>query len=249
MADYKLFLKFADLYKDTGFKNIDSSNPLMIDLEKVMKKNKQFFYIIDFSQLNVIYSSSRSLQMLGLKPEEMNPRNIFIKTHPEEVKRHSITTTRALKQTNEVFSNPEVNHIVMSTTHNFLTQSEKYQHQMIQSYVFKNKNKELNVYGMNIHTDISWFKKKIYGFNNYIGMDLSKFRFPDKDLILEGCVFSKREFEIIKLVKEGFSSDQISKQIFLSHSTIKTHRRNILKKTNHTNIRDLIVDLVERGVL
>jgi len=247
--EYKYFIEFLDEFKGTGFKDIDPDHPLIIKLEKMTTKSNQFFYVVDFSHLNVIYSSSRSLQMIGLKPEEMNPRTILFKTHPSELIRHGVATSRAFKHANKIFSNPDEDYLVMSTNHRFMTQSGKYQHQFIQHYMMNTMNPELNVYGINVHTDISWFKKKIYGFNNYIGKDLSNFKLPHEKLIMDGCIFSKSEFNVLKLVKEGLSSDQIAKELFVSLHTIEAHRRNILKKTDHINIRDLIIDLLDRGVL
>ena len=64
-----------------------------------------------------------------------------------------------------------------------------------------------------------------------------------------GIVFSDREFEIIRLIETGLSTEQIAKKIFLSPYTVNTHRGNILKKTSKTNIAELIYDLKERGEL
>ena len=249
LGDYALFIEFIDKYAGRHFENINPLDPLLIKMEQMMEKNNQFFYVIDFTRLSVIYSSKRSLQMLGLKPEEVNPRNIFIKTHPDELKRHGISTSKGIKKANEIFADNDKDYLVMSTNHRFLTNQGKYQNQMIQAYVFKTMNPDKNVYGINVHTDISWFNKKIYGFNNYIGLDLSYFRFPDEELIMEGCVFSKREFEILKLIKEGYSTDEIAKRLFVSSFTIETHRRNILKKSKTSNTKDLIIELMDKGVL
>ena len=87
------------------------------------------------------------------------------------------------------------------------------------------------VYMININTDISWFKKIKHGFHYYVGNDLSYFRYPDEKLLMTGNIFSDREFEIIKLIKEGFDSEQIAEKLFLSKHTVNTHRKNILDKT------------------
>lgn len=247
--DYKLFFSFIKKFVDQHFENIDPSDPLILKLEEMLEKNKQFLYVADFTLLNVVYSSKRSLQMLGLEPKDVNPRNIFIKTHPMEMLRHSIGTSKGFRKANEINIGPVDDYAVLSTNHRFLNQQKKYQNQLIQSYVFKVMNPEKNVYGINVHTDISWFGKKIVGFNNYFGKDLSYFRFPDDKLIMEGCLFSKREFEIIKLIKDGLSTDQIAEQLYISTLTVETHRRNILKKCPHNDTKDLIIDLIERGVL
>ena len=41
---------------------------------------------------------------------------------------------------------------------------------------------------------------------------------------------TKRELEILHLVAEGLSNEEIGKKIFISHKTVKTHIRNIFDK-------------------
>ena len=41
---------------------------------------------------------------------------------------------------------------------------------------------------------------------------------------------TKRELEILRLVAEGLSNDEIGKKIFISRKTVKTHLRNIFDK-------------------
>lgn len=78
---------------------------------------------------------------------------------------------------------------------------------------------------------------------------MSYFRYPDQEMLQMGNVFTKREFEIIKLIATGLNTEQIADRLFLSAYTVNTHRGNILKKTHKTQISDLIYELKERGVL
>jgi DNA-binding CsgD family transcriptional regulator len=66
---------------------------------------------------------------------------------------------------------------------------------------------------------------------------------------MTGVPFSDREFEIIKLIETGLSSDLIANKLYLSVHTVNTHRRNILEKANKQNMSDVIYDLMQRGVL
>lgn len=50
----------------------------------------------------------------------------------------------------------------------------------------------------------------------------------------------EREIEIIKLLAEGLTSLQIADKLFIAESTVKTHRRNILRKTELNNTSQLI---------
>jgi DNA-binding NarL/FixJ family response regulator len=59
---------------------------------------------------------------------------------------------------------------------------------------------------------------------------------------------SKKEKEIIKLITEGLQSKEIAEKLFISKTTVDTHRRNIHRKLNTTNSGDLL-RLVYEGIL
>ena len=53
-------------------------------------------------------------------------------------------------------------------------------------------------------------------------------------------VLTKREKEVLKCIGEGFSSKQISDKLFISNSTVETHRRHLLEKLKVKNSAELI---------
>ena len=46
---------------------------------------------------------------------------------------------------------------------------------------------------------------------------------------------SRREKEILALVSESMTNEEIAQKLFLSAKTVKTHVRNIFEKTNIRN--------------
>lgn len=57
-----------------------------------------------------------------------------------------------------------------------------------------------------------------------------------------------REVEIIRLICQGLSSEQIAEQLNLSIETIKTHRKNIYFKLNISKVADLIQFAIKQGL-
>jgi len=53
-------------------------------------------------------------------------------------------------------------------------------------------------------------------------------------------VLSRRELDIVKLIKEGLSSREIALQLDISLKTVEVHRYNILKKLNLKNTAALV---------
>jgi DNA-binding NarL/FixJ family response regulator len=100
-----------------------------------------------------------------------------------------------------------------------------------------------------VHTDITNITHLKHGFHFYEGQDLSFFRFPDKQLLMIGNVFTNREYEIIECIEEGLDSQQIAEKLFLSVHTVNTHRKNILNKTGKRNTLELVIELKKRGMI
>jgi len=60
---------------------------------------------------------------------------------------------------------------------------------------------------------------------------------------------TRREKEILKLLREGFTSHEIASQLFLSSYTIDTHRKNMLQKFNVHNTQALLKAVNEFKIL
>ena len=53
-------------------------------------------------------------------------------------------------------------------------------------------------------------------------------------------VITRREKEVLELIANGFTNNEIAKQLFLSCTTVDTHRKNLLAKFEAKNIASLI---------
>ncbi len=57
-----------------------------------------------------------------------------------------------------------------------------------------------------------------------------------------------REIEIMRLIAQGYTNKEISRELFISDLTVKTHRRNINQKTGSKNLADLIQFLMKNNI-
>lgn len=104
---------------------------------------------------------------------------------------------------------------------------------------------------LHIHTNIN----HILEFPNYM---VSCFEYGEKtthhqtQLSIEPITenisnrLTKRELEIFMLLMKGLTDKEISETLFLSHHTVRTHHKNILKKTKTKNSKELIKKTLER---
>jgi len=250
-GQYKLFFEFKETYSLLGFKGIDRQDPFIISLEEMMKNNNQFLSVFDMIRMKTEFVSQGSIQMLGIEPEDLTSYHFKEATHPDDLERNELGLAKLFKTGHELFVSRKGEKLI-STNFRFRNITGNYTNQLVQCYLFYTAIPFETVYLININTDISWCnwcKKTRSGFHYYVGNDLSYFRYPDEELLMTGNIFSDREFEIIKLVHEGFDSEQIAEKLFLSRHTVNTHRKNILEKTGKAHISDLIYYLQERGQL
>ncbi|MBE2231251.1 MAG: response regulator transcription factor [Chitinophagaceae bacterium] len=59
---------------------------------------------------------------------------------------------------------------------------------------------------------------------------------------------TKRELEIISMIKEGLSSHEIAEKLFISQRTVEVHRYNIFKKLNVSNVVSMMKVLNQEAV-
>lgn len=61
--------------------------------------------------------------------------------------------------------------------------------------------------------------------------------------------FSKRETDIVRLLGDGLSTQEVADKLFLSYYTVETHRKNLLNKFNLHNTAELVKYAAQLGLL
>jgi DNA-binding CsgD family transcriptional regulator len=245
--DYDPFFRFIQTISSAGFKEISPTDPLLLELEDMMEKNDQYFIIGDLISMNIVYSSKRTFAKLGIESASVTPYHFFEATHPDDIQRHSLGRAKIFKVAQDIFI-AKNGCMLMSTNLNMRIPGNGYENTLYQCYIFYSAKPYGTVYLFQLLTNIDSFKKKD-GFHYYVGKDINYFRYPDEELLMTGHPFSDREFEIIQMVGQSLSSEQIAGKLFISTHTVNTHRRNILKKAGKANISDLIYALKEQGLM
>ncbi len=58
---------------------------------------------------------------------------------------------------------------------------------------------------------------------------------------------TSREIEVLKLIAQGHTNKEIGEKLFISHRTVDTHRTNLMKKLEVSNIAGLIRFAIKQG--
>lgn len=85
--------------------------------------------------------------------------------------------------------------------------------------------------------------------NKVIDIILNKQFSPEEEENCEPTVLTERENEITALIASGLTNKEIGEKLHLSHHTIHTHRRNILKKLGVKSASELTVYAMNVGLI
>jgi len=246
--DYSRVIHFYETFKSRAFQNINSDEPFVLSLEEKLDSSGQFFLINDLIQLKGVYYSKGAYSFFGAKPGQMDPSVIFNAIHPDDIKRFSNARVKLIKLGMEIFNN-KLDKMCLSSNFRVKNSTGKYVDLLFQNYVCLNEAPHKTVFAIQVNTNITGMIKIRHGYHYYVGSDLSYYRYPDKDYLKIGNIFTDREWEILNLIANGLESDQIAEKLFLSVHTINRHRQNILNKTRKKTTHDLVIELQERGLI
>ena len=71
--------------------------------------------------------------------------------------------------------------------------------------------------------------------------------FSNEQSLMESL--SKREKEVLKLIAEEFTTQEIADQLFLSKHTIESYRKNLISKLEVSNLAGLTKYAIKLGLL
>ncbi len=247
--DYSLFYKFFVTFSEGDFRGIDPNDPLVQELDFYMDQNRQLFYVTDVIQLDIKYISKGVKSLFDIDPDKVTTGFFLTTTHPDDLKRHHLARSKLISVGQEIFIQKSGTCIISSNFRGRKPGASEYADYLYQCFLFYSKIPYESVFLILVITDISGFEKIHKGFHYYIGNDPKVFRFPDKELLSKGSIFSHSEFKIIELIEQGMTTREIAEKLFRSPLTISTHRSNIIEKAGKTNIAEVIRELKAMGLL
>lgn len=106
---------------------------------------------------------------------------------------------------------------------------------------------------LGVHTDVTYLNSPVDHKISFISEKYpSYYSVPTiKDVIgkNESLIFSEREIDVIRLVSNGLTFIEIGKELLISPETVKTHKKNILKKINAKNMAQLVTFCLRERII
>lgn len=221
-----------------------------------------YFYVLNLFNIQLDYVSASVEDFVGISREKVTINHLLNTVIDEE-----ITDIENKEKVIKDFFN------------RFLEKGKGLSYKLVYSYQmkdYKGKNRTmlhqatpLSVsnngalqHVLSIHTDISHLSLKstknvsfinLEGNTSYFNVNSEKGVFDElaasnrPSNIFEAL--TEREKQIVELLAKGHSTKQISDLLNVSEHTIRTHRRNILKKSNLKNTAELVAESMMAGLI
>jgi DNA-binding CsgD family transcriptional regulator len=215
-----------------------------------------YFYVIDFFDMSISNISSGFKDAHGICPTEIKTINdILSLVHPDDMEHVATAEKKAFDLIYKSIGVDKITRYKECYNFRFKTADGTYQlynHQSLILTVDENGN---FIKSLNIHTNISHITKEnnntfsligLAGEPSYLNLDI--YDKADREIrTVSESMFSKREIEIIRLISEGYETKEIMEQLFISEDTVKTHRKNILRKSGCKNSAELVARSLSEG--
>ena len=248
----KSFPKFKEFIDEVEF-NIDPEQ----DTEKIEAEiiqqipehtlPNQFYYAINNDTKKCIYVSDSITEVTGYTPVEWTYQLILDCIHPDD----KSFIDKVLYACFKICMSPVLNEPIKDA--------------IVVNYRIRHKEGHyIHVLRNGYCSSMDYNNKMTH--NTSICLDISNLKHDNKQsmLIKEGNkvlvelhndnpddiawqILSKREKEIVRLLCNNKTSEQISLLLFISRHTVDTHRRKILKKLNIKNTTELMFNCICKG--
>lgn len=224
-------------------------------LASVFSNGPFYYYIIDFADMQIKYMNPSVKEIHGLDPETTTFQSILDQIHPDDL--DFVSKAEAVnwdfyyhKIGPERYKNYKMSYCLRFKTADGSYQLFNHQSLMLSIDEHGRMSKALNIHTNISHlTTVNNYKISaigMFGAPSYLNMDVmanTTLPTPVKPL------FTKREREIIHLMADGLTSDEISSRLFIAPETVKTHRKNILGKSGCKNVGHLVTKCITHGLL
>ncbi|MFI5221023.1 MAG: response regulator [Bacteroidia bacterium] len=147
----------------------------------------------------------------------------------------------ATKQVRSKYPNVKILMLTMFNTKEYI---EKVLRAGAHGYILKNTGKEeLHEAIDKIMNGESYFSKEVTG---RIMEGIQKRKSVENDPMR--AELTDREKEVLKLISQELTTQEIADKLFISHHTVETHRKNLISKLNVKNTAGLVKYAVLQGL-
>ncbi|MDF1516509.1 MAG: helix-turn-helix transcriptional regulator [Lutibacter sp.] len=210
-----------------------------------------YYYVLNFKDLSVDIVHKGTQDILGIDPNQLTFQKEIALMHPDDLaKLHE----KELASFNFLLNKIPVEDIPFYKVIYMLRLKHTdghYKTILHQAKVLKVTKKGQINQVLVIHTDISPLNIPFNHNVSIICNNKPSYQQIDMNFVTTNfkLLFTKKEIEIINKLAQGANFKEIAALFFVSPHTIKTHRKNILKKSGCKNTPELVAKCIREGVI
>lgn len=211
-----------------------------------------FYYFIFAPSMNKIeFVSPEMTSILGYQPSEFTIEKILSIIHPDDLPYFIDFENTVIDFKMKL---PPDKVMKYKTRYNYRIKKNngEYIHILQQSTTIQTDEEGAILRNFAINTDISHLRRKsdtkmtlsfigLEGEPSFIDVD------HQRKFIEASCILTPREMEIVKLIANNQSSQEIANKLKISTETVSTHRKNINNKTGTKNALELVLYAFDKG--
>ncbi len=244
---YKFLLEYKYEEKDLDYTVLDKHKLVLQTLSDVGNSGVTIF---DICTRQVVFYSMNFGALLGYKKsdyEETGQRFFENIIHPDDKLKLSVNGVSAMKIFNRLSREDKTSHKLI-LEYRMLNAQNKYV-RLIEQYQILELDKKGQIWLLVSFVDLSPNQEEINGirsqFLNFKTGQTIPWETPEKTT----HELTKRELEILKLVKDGYLSKEISSRLSISLHTVNTHRQRFLEKLGANNSFEAVTFASRYGLL
>ena len=260
------FDKIVDYWQSNYSKTIQESKRFKIPehfkrMANLMAPGKSYYYIANFHTLELELVSDSVEDFIGEKASYASMDKLLALALPSDIE--SIHNKEKVIRSffTDYLRPSEILDYKVAYIYNNKTYDEKERVMLHQATALTKSDRGQFIHVFSIHSDISHLSVKstedvsfinINGGPSFYNVDTSKGEFNPKKL-QKSTSFKKnlteREIEIVKELALGKSVKEIASGLNLSSHTVKTHKKNILRKVDCNNSTHLVAICLAEGLI
>ena len=236
-------------------KQISSIPPIERIIGEMFAIGEFYYYVLNLTNSTISNHHPNVLKLHGLKKYPENLKEIIDLTHPDDIEFIIKAEQKVIEKMMEI---GQEHQLYLKSSYCFRMKTangnyELFHHQAILTMEDEDKNL---IQSINIHTNINHITKEnpnsilVSGIGSrsdfFYQIKIEDLPSPQK---ISEIHLTKRETEILSFIAKGYSGSEISKMLNLSEHTVRTHRKNILGKTNSRNSKELLKKAFEWGFI
>ncbi|MDP2687992.1 MAG: LuxR C-terminal-related transcriptional regulator [Aequorivita sp.] len=210
-----------------------------------------YYYIVDFYDMSLSNVSPSILDIHGFDPETVTFYDILGTIHPDDME---FVSQAEATNIDFLFTTLGIDKVLnYKSCFSFRSRMKNGDYAMLNHQALLLTLDEHGKFGksLNIHTRIDHLTKTNTNQLSFIGLNgLPSYMNIDVFNSINTTVeFSKRELDVLKLIAEGYTNNEIAELLFISPLTVKKHRCNILSKSDCKNTSQLIRESILKGLI